>query len=151
MTQKPLDNLKKGFSKLSQRVKKKTDDLYAKLSQQEAISSADEQWLDGEGNTVDEQRILDILESASDYEQGVAQLDDNGQAIVKRLRELASDLPNKVAAKKTEAYTLISEAWGNSDYLHLCRPNTHTKCEINSNKRSSSFYIKRECNHGPVN
>jgi len=83
MTQKPLDNLKKGFSKLSQRVKKKTDDLYAKLSQQEAISSADEQWLDGEGNTVDEQRILDILESASDYEQGVAQLDDNGQAIVK--------------------------------------------------------------------
>jgi len=49
---KPLDILKKGFSELSQRVKKKTDDLYAKLSWQEAISSADEQWLDGEGNTV---------------------------------------------------------------------------------------------------
>ena len=100
MTQKPLDILKKGLSELSRSIKKKRDDLCAKLSRQEVLSSAEEQWLDREGNTVDEQRLLDTLESASDYEKGVAQLDDNGQAIVKRLRELAGDLPNKVAGKK---------------------------------------------------
>ena len=43
-----------------------------KLSQKESISSADERWLDNEGNIVDEQRVLDDLEAASDYERGVA-------------------------------------------------------------------------------
>jgi hypothetical protein len=102
MTPKPLDILKKGFAKLTQTITKKRDDLNIKLSRQEDISSADEHWLDNEGNTIDEQRILEKLESASDYETGVAQLDDNGKAIVKKLRELAGDpdLPAKVAGKK---------------------------------------------------
>ena len=85
-----------------------------KLSRQEDISSADEQWLDNEGNTIDEQRILEKLELASDYETEVAQLDDNGKAIVKKLRELAgdSDLPAKVAGKKRKHH-------GTHLFLHL--------------------------------
>ena len=92
MTPKPLDILKKGFAKLTQTITKKRDDLNIKLSRQEDISSADEHWLDNEGNTIDEQRILEKLESASDYETEVAQLDDNGKAIMKKLRELAGDV-----------------------------------------------------------
>ena len=102
MTPQPLDILKKGFAKLIQTITKKRDDLNIKLSQQEDISSADEQWLDNKGNTIDKQHILEKLESASDYKTGVAQLDDNGKAIMKKLQELAGDpdLPAKVAGKK---------------------------------------------------
>ena len=37
------------------------------------ISDEDEEWLDNAGNTVDE-AVLDLLENASDYEHGLAQL-----------------------------------------------------------------------------
>ena len=43
-------------------------------------------------NTVDEERILNNLERASDYERGLERLDADGKAIVKKLRELAGDL-----------------------------------------------------------
>jgi hypothetical protein len=97
---RPLDILKKGLDKLSQRIKKRKDELSKQLSQKEAISPADEQWLDNEGNTVDEQRVLEVLEDASDYEQGVAGLDDHGKEIVKKLREWAGDLLALVAGNK---------------------------------------------------
>ena len=99
MTPNRLDILKEGLSKFSKTVKDRKDKLNAKLSRKEPISSADEQWLDYEANTVDEQRILDDLEAASDYERGLAQLDEAGKGIVKKLREWAGDLA-KVAGKK---------------------------------------------------
>jgi hypothetical protein len=48
--------------------------------------------LDNEGNTIDERRVIDTLESASDYEQALEQLDVDEQAIIKKLRECAGDL-----------------------------------------------------------
>jgi hypothetical protein len=59
MASKPLDILKKGL-KISFKAKK--EDLEAKLSRQESISSSDEQWLDNEGNTIDEQlqRVIQV-------------------------------------------------------------------------------------------
>jgi len=86
---KPLDILKQGLAKFSKKIKDRKDDINAKLSRKETISSADEQWLDHEANTVDEQRILDDLEAASDYERGLAQLDETGKGIVKKLTEWA--------------------------------------------------------------
>ena len=44
--------------------------------------------MDFEANTVDEERILNDLERASDYERGLERLDADGKAIVKKLREL---------------------------------------------------------------
>ncbi len=128
MTLKPLDILKKGFAKLTQTIKKKRDDLNMKLSQQEDISSADEQWLDNEGNIIDEQRILEKLESASDYETGVTQLDDNGKAIVKKLRELAGDpdLPAKVARKKRKHHGTHLFLGLRITLMFLHRTNTYT-------------------------
>ena len=47
----------------------------------------EEQWLDStKANTIDEQQVLDTLESASDYKRGLKQLDDNGKATVRKLR-----------------------------------------------------------------
>ena len=100
MTLKPLDILKKGFSKFTTTIKARKDELNTKLARKETISSLDEHWLDNEANPVDEQCALDTLESASDYEQGVEQLDENGKAIVKKLREWAGDLPKEAGWKR---------------------------------------------------
>ncbi len=100
MTLKPLDILKKGFSKFTTTIKARKDELNTKLAQKETISSLDEHWLDNEANPIDEQRVLDTLESASDYEQGVERLDENGKAIVKKLREWAGDLPKEAGKKR---------------------------------------------------
>ena len=75
---KPLDILKKGLAKLKKTFKAKKEHLEAKLSRQESISSSDERWLDNEGNTVDEQRVIDTLESSSNYERGLENLDEPG-------------------------------------------------------------------------
>jgi hypothetical protein len=52
-----LNTLKKGFNRLLAQINDKKLTLIAKLSQKEAISSSDEEWLDQDGNTVDEQHI----------------------------------------------------------------------------------------------
>ena len=100
ITLKPLEVLKKGLTKLSQKTKTKQDELTAKLSRSKTILSADEQWLDHDGNLIDEQHVLDILESASDYDRGVEWLDGNGKAIVKKLRKWAGDLVKIVGNKR---------------------------------------------------
>jgi hypothetical protein len=63
--------------------------------------------LDYEANTVNEQRILNDLKAASDYERGLAQLDEAGKGIVKKLREWAGDLA-KVAGKKWKCIRFLS-------------------------------------------
>ena len=55
--------------------------------------------MDHEANTVDEERVLHDLETASDDERGLERLDEDGKAIVKKLREWAGDLM-KVAGSK---------------------------------------------------
>jgi hypothetical protein len=111
MTLKPLDILKKGFSKFTKTIKACRDELNTKLARKETISSADEHWLDHEANTIDEEHILETLESASDYDRGFDRLDEKGKAIVKRLREWAGDLA-KAAGKKRKrmAFFFWSEA-----------------------------------------
>ena len=98
MAPKPLEILKKGLLKFTETIKAQKKELDAKLARAETISSLDEHWLDNEANIVDEQRVLDILESASDYEQGIEHLDEARKVIVK-LREWTGDLA-KVAGNK---------------------------------------------------
>ena len=66
MSPNPLDILKKGFSEFFRNIKDRKDKLNASLSRGEAISPSDEQWLDNEGNTIDEEHILEALELAPD-------------------------------------------------------------------------------------
>lgn len=100
MASKPLDILKKGLAKLENSFKAKKEQLEAKLSRKESISSSDERWLDHEGNTIDEQRVIDALESSSNYEQGLEKLDEAGKVIVKKLREWGGDLAKAVGKKR---------------------------------------------------
>ncbi|KAH8985149.1 hypothetical protein EDB92DRAFT_2029269 [Lactarius akahatsu] len=99
MSLNPLKVLKRGFSEFSGKIKERKDTLIKKLSRGEAISPSDEQWLDHEGNTIDEECILEVLQSAPDYERAVSELDDDGKAIVRKLREWAG-ASTKVAGNK---------------------------------------------------
>jgi hypothetical protein len=78
MSSNPLKTLKKGFAHLLGKIKDRKDKLNAKLSQGEPIPPTDEEWLDHEGNSVDEECILEILNLALDYEVAVAELDNHG-------------------------------------------------------------------------
>ena len=66
------------------------------LAERISISSVDEQQLDNEANTVDKKHVIDILEEASDYERGMARLDNKGKAIVIKLKEWAGSVAHKV-------------------------------------------------------
>jgi hypothetical protein len=71
MASKPLDILKKGLSEFTKTIQARKEELCGKLARRESISSSDEHWLDNAANTVDEQRVLDALEAALDYDRGV--------------------------------------------------------------------------------
>ena len=100
MAQKPLEILKKGLHKFSKKIKECKEALEAKLARKETILADDEHWLDHEANVVDEQRVIDNLEMASDYERGFARLDDTGKAVVKKLREWAGELAQVKGSKR---------------------------------------------------
>ena len=108
MSPNPLDILKKCFSKFFRNIKDRKDKLNASLSWGKAISPSDKQWLDNEGNTIDNERILEALEVAPDYNKAITELDRNGQEIVRKLREWASCGPSaKVTGNKQKcAYPL---------------------------------------------
>ena len=99
MVRKPLEVLKKGLNILQRQVKAWKEKLQASLAERKSISSQDEQWLDNEANLVDEQRILEALENASDYERGLQRLDDTQKGMVRKLWEIAGNVA-KVAGKK---------------------------------------------------
>ncbi|KAF8229004.1 hypothetical protein L208DRAFT_1214064, partial [Tricholoma matsutake] len=99
MPLKPLEVLKKGLKILQDQVKAKKEKLQAQLHAKKSISSLDENWLDNEANLVDEQRVLDELENASDYKRGCKRLDETQKGVIRRLREVAGDLSKAVGRK----------------------------------------------------
>lgn len=104
MVPKPLYVLRKGLEHLRNNVKTRRDHLLAQLADKQPITSEDEHWLDNDANLIDEERILETLEKASDYERGVNRLDDMGKAVVTKLRELAGDLLPKVSKKRKREF-----------------------------------------------
>ncbi|KAH0835792.1 hypothetical protein J3R83DRAFT_9638 [Lanmaoa asiatica] len=82
--------LKKGLKKLWDQTQDRKVALEAALKANQPISDADEEWLDyGAGNLVDEERLVDELEKASDYDNALKNLGQQDQAIVQKLTELA--------------------------------------------------------------
>jgi len=84
MVRAPLDILKKGLNTLQRQVKARKEALQATLAEGKAISSQDESWLDNEANLVDEQQVVEALENAPNYEEGLQRLDDVQRGIVQK-------------------------------------------------------------------
>jgi len=93
--QKTLNILKNAFSKLKKSTEKRRKALLSRLAKKEKLTDADEAWLDGDRNLVDEECVIDTLDAASDFERGVEQLSDNGKAALDRIRQAAGDNVSK--------------------------------------------------------
>ena len=107
MALKPLEALRKGLKTLTNRAKIRKDAIQGQLAERKPISAEDEYWLDHDANFVDEQQVLEALESASDYEQGFARLNDEQRGLVTKLLEAAGDF-SKAAGKKRKRTSRIS-------------------------------------------
>ena len=106
MALRPLEVLRKGLKILDNRNKAKEEALRAQLAEKKSISSQDERWLDCDANLVDEQRVLETLENASDYERGFARLDGEQKDVVRKLQEAAGNLSRAVGKKRKRASIL---------------------------------------------
>jgi len=96
---KPLDVLKKGLTKLRDQIQERKVKLVAALKAGQPISELDQEWLDGEGNLIDEERVVEDLDKASDYERGIERLGLQDKTVVQKLQKLGgggkSDAPSK--------------------------------------------------------
>lgn len=66
------------------------------------ISAPNKEWLDNEGNMINQQHVLDILKAASDYEQGLKRLGKDKKKIIWDLKKLEGDLPFNTAGNKSK-------------------------------------------------
>ena len=92
---KPLNILKKGLMKLCNQVQERKAKLEAELKVGQPISESDQEWLDGDGNLVNEEQVIEALEKASDYEQTLESLDMPHKMIVVKLQNIAEGKPLK--------------------------------------------------------
>lgn len=94
-SQKALNTLKNALSKLWKSVEKCWKILLNCLAKKEKLSVADEMWLDNARNLVDEECVIESLDAASDFEQGVEQLSETGKAALHQLRQAAGEEVSK--------------------------------------------------------
>ncbi|KAG6882394.1 hypothetical protein C0993_010722 [Termitomyces sp. T159_Od127] len=97
---KPLETLKAGLVSLQQQIKAWKNTLLEHISAKEAISDADEHWLDNDANLVDEKRCLKLLENVLDYEHGLQCLNSQQKTLVEKLKELGGGIKKVVGNKR---------------------------------------------------
>ena len=83
-----IDILKKGLKTLKMSVASHKAQLEADLKAGKLISAEDEEWLDGAGNLIDEERMVEVLDNESDYERGLEKLNMKDRDIVQWLVSL---------------------------------------------------------------
>lgn len=87
-----LQLLKRGYEKLKAKVKPRADSIQTKLKKRQSISSEDERWLDSEGNIVDEDRVMAILDGASDCDRAIGKLSEKDKTVAEKLKQLAGQV-----------------------------------------------------------
>ena len=70
-----IDVLKKGLKTLKTHVASRKTQLKANLKAGNITSADDKEWLDGAGNLVDEEHVVELLDIEPDYERGLEKLD----------------------------------------------------------------------------
>ena len=84
----PIEILKKGLTRLQNQVQDWKTRLLAELRASRPISDTDQEQLDNNGNLVDEERVVDVLDCASDYEEGLRRLNSHDKYVVDKLQSL---------------------------------------------------------------
>ena len=94
----PITTLKKGLKRLQDQSFTRKASLEAALRANQVISQADEEWLDHEGNLVNEERLVCELDNALDYESACENLTQQDKALVQRLIGIAH--PGQTSKKR---------------------------------------------------
>ena len=102
---KPLDILKAGLQALWKLTETQKRKLEADLKANQSITASDEEWLDGAGNLVDKECVIDVLENASNYERGLERLNTTERAIVQNLQTLGTS--DKATSSKKQKRMLL--------------------------------------------
>ena len=84
-----LNVLKKAFSKLKKSFEKHQNNLLDCLAKKEKLSDDDENWLDNNGNLINEEHVIDTLDAASNFERGLGRLSDEEKIALRQLRQAA--------------------------------------------------------------
>ena len=106
MDSKLLKGLENGLKLLKNQMKERKDVIVAKLNWKEKVSSDNEKWLDNEGNTVDEDRVADVLKRAHTPERILNEMDAADKEVMRKLRKLGGDIP-KLAGNQHKCKCLI--------------------------------------------
>ena len=61
---KPIEVLKKGLARLHDQIRERKAKLDIDLKASRPILEVDQDWLDGDGNLVDEEKVVETLDSA---------------------------------------------------------------------------------------
>jgi len=76
MSPDPLDILKKELVNLQSPARETKSRLLTRLANHKIITEKEEHWLDHDTTLVEEEQVIEELEKASDYEQGLGRLDE---------------------------------------------------------------------------
>ena len=92
MSLNQLSILKSGLTELNQTTNTRRKELLSQLQKQGKILAEDEEWLDGEANLIDEAAVVELLEKASNYQDGFAKLTGQQRYLVEKLEKLGSEV-----------------------------------------------------------
>lgn len=132
---KPIDFLKGSLKQLWDQTQAWKVALEARLKAGQPISEADEEWLDGARNLVDEECLLDKLDKASDYNHAIKKLDVQEQFIVQKLIGLVENDDKMAAPSKKCKYIvlILILIFQDLKWLSCYRPCHHIKWREKTN------------------
>ena len=103
----PLNSLKKGLHTLRNQVQDWKSRIESNLNAGKAISEINEEWLDGNGNLISKEQVVQDLEEASNDERGLERLDMESRGIVQKLQVLGGGHQAPVGKKLNIPYFFI--------------------------------------------
>jgi hypothetical protein len=136
---KPVEMLRKGLAKLRRQISDRKTSLEAALKASQPVSEADQDWLDNEGNLIDEECVVDLLDHASDFERGLERLNSHEQSLVENLRLLAGD---KTPSKKRKCMNFFN-------FKFCANPGPFSGPELNPSSQSEQKDIVKPLRTGP--
>ena len=105
---KPISVFKNALLKLKKSFEKHRKHLLECLAQKEKLLETDVEWLNNEGNLINEEHVLETLDAASDFEQGVKQLSDDERAAFEQLKRVADNDVGKKRKRRSKCLCHLS-------------------------------------------
>ena len=139
----PIDMLKKGLNALRKQIDVQKSKIQANLKAKKHITESNKAWLDGEGNPVDEEHVVDFLENVSDYDKGFSNLCKTDKNVVQRLKILAGAITVPVGKKLKRMPSLFCSKL-TINFHYSTGPEAKANETTNGKKNVEPVFTKKE-------